>query len=243
MLVLNGVSKSYTEGAGDGVAHRVIVRDLSASFEAGERVAIVGRSGSGKTTLLNLVSGIDLPDSGQIVFEGVDLGALDDRARTLTRRARMGFVFQFFNLVPTLTVLENVQLPLDLNGVGTRESRDRAMSLLDRVGLGARVHGFPDRLSGGEQQRVALARALVHEPALVLADEPTGNLDAQTGREVLSLLDELTRDTGGLLLMVTHSEEAARRADRVLRISQGSFSDAGALDVDGAMDVEVDMSR
>ncbi|MGI9336793.1 MAG: ABC transporter ATP-binding protein [Gammaproteobacteria bacterium] len=225
VLILDGVSKAYTEGAGEGVVRRVIVRDLCACFEPGERVAIVGRSGSGKTTVLNLVSGIDLPDAGRIVFNGVALDELDDRARTLTRRARMGFVFQFFNLVPTLTVLENVQLPLDLNGMAAHESHERAVRMLERVGLAARVHSFPDRLSGGEQQRVALARALVHEPALVLADEPTGNLDSETGREVLALLDELTRESGGLVLMVTHSDEAARRADRVLRLSQGRFAE------------------
>jgi putative ABC transport system ATP-binding protein len=185
--------------------------------------AILGKSGSGKSTLLNLISGIDAPDSGQIWVEGRDLAALPERERTLFRRAQIGFIFQFFNLIPTLTVGENVSLPLELNRVPRTPAHKRAKDLLHEVGLCDRWDTFPEKLSGGEQQRVALARALVHNPLLILADEPTGNLDEETGAQVMSLLARLTREQNRTLLIVTHSAEAASHADRVLRLSHGQL--------------------
>jgi putative ABC transport system ATP-binding protein len=186
-------------------------------------VAILGKSGSGKSTLLNLISGIDLVDGGRIWVDGQSLTDFDERQRTLYRRQNIGFVFQFFNLIPTLTVWENVVLPLELAGVPSGEIERRAESLLESVGLLDRRETFPDRLSGGEQQRVAIARALVHDPLLVLADEPTGNLDEETGRQVMSLLDRLTRQNGKNLILVTHSAEAAAYADRVLTLRDGTL--------------------
>jgi putative ABC transport system ATP-binding protein len=214
---LDNLSKSYREGGHT----RVVLRGLSATFARGEFVAILGRSGSGKTTLLNLISGIDRADSGSVWLDGQNLTALDEHQRTLFRRHHIGFIFQFYNLIPTLTVEENVLLPLELNGVHPREARRRAASLLEAVGLLNRRDTYPDRLSGGEQQRVAIARALVHDPLLVLADEPTGNLDDETGHQVLALLNRLTRQAGKNLILVTHSAEAAAYADRVLQLREG----------------------
>jgi len=216
-LCLEHLTKSYQEGN----QVRVVLQDASATVKRGEFVAIIGKSGSGKSTLLNLISGIDRIDSGKIYLDGTELTALDERQRTIFRRRSIGFIFQFFNLIPTLTVLENVTLPLELNGASPAEARQRAEPLLEAVGLPDRLKTFPDRLSGGEQQRVAIARALVHDPLLVLADEPTGNLDEDTGWQVLELLDRLTRKSGKNLLMVTHSREAARYADRVLCLRDG----------------------
>ncbi len=192
---------------------------------AGEFVALLGPSGSGKSTLLNLVSGIDTPDSGQVEVDGVRLHELSEHERTLFRRDRIGFIFQFFNLVPTLTVEENLLLPLELKGEVGGAGRARALELLDRVGLGDRAGAWPDRLSGGEQQRIAVARALVHRPSLVLADEPTGNLDQQTGAVILDLLAELLRDSKTTLLAVTHAPEVAARMDRVLSLRDGRIRD------------------
>jgi putative ABC transport system ATP-binding protein len=214
---LENLSKSYQEGT----YTRVVLRDANATFARGEFAAILGRSGTGKSTLLNLISGIDRADSGSIWLDGQDLIALDEQARTLFRRQHIGFVFQFFNLIPTLTVWENVVLPLELKGTMAEEARLRVESMLDAVGLLDRHDTFPDRLSGGEQQRIAIARALVHDPLLVLADEPTGNLDEETGRQVLALLDRLTRQAGKNLILVTHSTEGAARADRVLHLRDG----------------------
>ena len=211
---LRALSKAYREGD----AHHVVLDRVDAAFAAGEIVALLGRSGSGKSTLLNLVAGIDLPDAGDVVVDGRAINRLEDVERTHYRRG-VGFVFQFFNLVPTLTVEENLLLPLELaRGRLDDEERRRAVGLLDRVGLASRRGSFPDRLSGGEQQRVALARAVAHRPGLVLADEPTGNLDAETGRTVLDLLVGLARDEGTTLLMATHSRAVASVADRVLQI-------------------------
>lgn len=190
-------------------------------FGRGERVALLGPSGSGKSTLLNLMSGIDTADEGTVEVDGTDLTGLSERERTLFRRRHIGFVFQFFNLLPTLTVEENLLLPLELAGQVSAEDRRRASSLLEAVGLAHRTGTFPDRLSGGEQQRIAVARALVHRPLLVLADEPTGNLDAETGLRVLALLDDLVRESGTTLLMVTHAPEVAARADRILTVRGG----------------------
>ena len=223
VLELVGLRKAYQEGERE----HVVLDGVDARVRGGERVAILGPSGSGKSTLLNLVSGIDLPDRGEVRVEGVDLTALSERDRTLFRRHRIGFVFQFFNLLPTLTVLENLLLPVELKGpVGTR-ARARALDLLREVGLDERADSFPDRLSGGEQQRVAVARALVHEPALVLADEPPGNLDEDTGRRVADLLEGLVRSDGRTLLVVTHARELAGRMDRVLRMSHGKLVEDG----------------
>ena len=216
-----GLTRRFQEGE----RVHTVLEDADVDLRHGEFVVLLGPSGSGKSTLLNLVSGIDLPDAGTVEVEGVELTALSEKERTLFRRRRIGFVFQFFNLLPTLTVEENLLLPLELKGrVGDAE-RDRARSLLERVGLDDRADSFPDVLSGGEQQRVALARALVHDPLIVLADEPTGNLDPETGGAVLDLLEELVRGTERTLLAVTHSRELAARADRVLRIDHGAIVD------------------
>lgn len=217
-LCLRNLSKSFTEG--DQV--RSVLEDASASIAPGELVAILGKSGSGKSTLLNLISGIDQVDRGEIWVKGLNLTAMSDYQRTLFRRQNTGFVFQFFNLIPTLTVWENVILPLELAGMRV-QANGRVESLLAEVELLDRRKTFPDRLSGGEQQRVAIARALVHNPLLVLADEPTGNLDEETGRLVLALLDRLTRKAGKNLIMVTHSSEAAQYADRILLLHDGKL--------------------
>jgi len=216
---LENLSKSYQEGG----RNRPVLQGASASFEKGELVAILGKSGSGKSTLLNLISGIDLADSGRICVDGRDLTLLNDRQRTLFRRRQIGFIFQFFNLIPTLSVLENVALPAELGGLSQQDARLRAEPLLEAVDLLDRRDTFPDRLSGGEQQRVAIARALVNDPLIVLADEPTGNLDEETGAGVLALLDRLTRQAGKNMILVTHSQEAASYADRVLYLREGKL--------------------
>jgi putative ABC transport system ATP-binding protein len=208
----------------EGPHVRSVLRGVNAAFGRGESVAIVGESGSGKSTLLNLISGIDDADCGAIWLDSQNLNALDERQRTLFRRHHIGFIFQFFNLLPTLTVWENVVLPLELNGINGAEAKERTQSLLDAVGLGHRGDSFPDRLSGGEQQRVAIARALVHDPRLVLADEPTGNLDEETGHQVLTLLDRLTRQAGKNLILVTHSTDAAAYADRIFYLNDGQLT-------------------
>jgi putative ABC transport system ATP-binding protein len=217
LVRLDRVSKDYSEGS----ELRHVLKDASLSVDEGEFVAIRGRSGSGKSTVLNLVAGIDRPTSGEVYFGETALGRLSPRERTLLRRDQIGFVFQFFNLVPTLSVLENVLLPAEL----ARQDGARlwALELLERVGLADRPRSFPDRLSGGEQQRVAIARALVRDPRLVLADEPTGNLDDATGASVMELLDSVTRGSGKTLLLATHSRELAALADRVLTIEGGRF--------------------
>ena len=216
---LAGLSKGFQEGG----KVRPVLQDAEATFARGESVAILGKSGSGKSTLLNVISGIDRVDRGEIWVNGQSLTALDEHQRTLFRRRNIGFIFQFFNLIPTLTVWENVVLPLELAGVANGEIRHRAEPLLEAVGLLDRRPTFPDRLSGGEQQRVAIARALVHDPLLVLADEPTGNLDEETGRQVMALLDRLTRQAGKNLILVTHSKEAASYADRILTLRDGKL--------------------
>lgn len=221
-ICLENITKSYQEGG----RQRDILKDACADFEPGEFVAILGRSGSGKSTLLNIISGIDRVDRGVIWLNGQNLTALDERQRTLFRRHNIGFIFQFFNLIATLTVIENVTLPLELGGVSPQEAKQRAEPLLEAVGLLDRASTFPDRLSGGEQQRVSIARALVHDPMLVLADEPTGNLDEQTGKQVLALLDKLTRQAGKNMILVTHSQEAANYADRILYLRDGKLSDS-----------------
>jgi len=219
LIRLDRVSKDYAEGSDT----RHVLRETTAEIGEGEFVAIRGRSGSGKSTLLNLIAGIDLPSAGDVHVAGVCLSRLGARERTLFRRDQMGFVFQFFNLIPTLTVLENVMLPAELRTGAAPAHAERALQLLEAVELAQRRDAFPDRLSGGEQQRVALARALVQDPRLVLADEPTGNLDDHTGEAVLELLDAMTRRQGRTLVLVTHSREVAGRADRVVTIDEGQL--------------------
>ena len=216
---LLGLSKAYQEGD----RQRVVLQNASAEFHRGEFVALLGRSGSGKSTLLNVVSGIDRPDGGQVWIGGQELTGMSERDRTLFRRRHIGFVFQFFNLIPTLTVMENVTLPLELNGATARVARQQAEPLLHAVDLLERAGAYPDKLSGGDQQRIAIARALVHDPQLVLADEPTGNLDEDTGESVLALLDRLTRQAGKNLLLVTHSPESATWSDRVYHLRDGKL--------------------
>ena len=217
-IELLDVHKGYREGDED----HVVLDGVDVRVAAGERVAVLGPSGSGKSTLLNLISGIDRPDRGVVRVGGVELTALSERDRTLFRREHLGFVFQFFNLIPTLTVLENLLLPLELSGDGENGAgRHRALDLLDAVGLATRADAYPDRLSGGEQQRVAVARAIVHRPRVVLADEPTGNLDEDTGERVVTLLEELSEQDSLTLVVVTHARELAARMDRVFRVRHG----------------------
>lgn len=227
MIVIRQLCRSFTEGTG---VHRVL-DGAEACIEAGEVVAIVGRSGSGKSTLLNLVSGIDHADSGEVTIGGRSMTSMREPERTLFRRAHLGFVYQFFNLIPTLDVEENVRLALELNGVRGAAARQRSGAILAEVGLGDRLRSPVDRLSGGEQQRVAIARALVHEPAILLADEPTGNLDEETASHVLRALLSLTRSRGATLLVVTHDSSLAGSADRVLELREGKLAPTEAARV------------
>ena len=213
MLRVHHVTKHYAE--------RAILRDVSLSLEPGERVALLGPSGCGKTTLLNCIGGVDRVDSGQILIQGADLALMDSDALSLLRRHRVGSVFQFFHLLPTLTAFENIELPLQLIGVGKKERALRVEALMEQVGITRRAGALPAQMSGGEMQRVAIARAVVHGPALILADEPTGNLDSTTGAQVLALLRDISEAAGAALLMVTHSDEAARSCHRVLRMLDG----------------------
>jgi putative ABC transport system ATP-binding protein len=222
---LHDLTRRYEEAG----RTRTVLDRAQVEIQKGEFVVLLGPSGSGKSTLLNLIAGIDAPDEGWVEVDGVRVHDLDERGRTLFRRERMGFVFQFFNLLPTLTVEENLLLPLELNGRIGPDEHARALELLELVGLHDRAGAFPDRLSGGEQQRVALCRALIHEPALILADEPTGNLDPETGERMIEWLDRLVRQSGRTLLAVTHSRELAAHADRVLRIERGQLVEVSGL--------------
>ena len=222
LIRICGLRKIYREGD----QHHIVLDGITEEFYGGEFVCLHGKSGSGKSTLLNLIAGIDAPSDGDILIQTPDgeiaLNRLTERERTLFRRDHIGFVFQFFNLIPTLTVIENVTLPLNL--MGRRDAHKSAASLLDAVGLGARTDTYPDKLSGGEQQRVAIARALVHNPRFLLADEPTGNLDAETGESVLSLLLRLSRVADKTLVMATHATEIAEQADRVFHMDGGKLN-------------------
>jgi putative ABC transport system ATP-binding protein len=210
---------ALTKQVATGDARLTILKDVSFEVAAGEAVAVVGVSGSGKSTLLGLLAGLDTPSAGQVLIEGQDLYALDEDGRADLRGRMVGFVFQSFQLLPAMTALENVMLPLEL--AGNLAARDAASAMLDRVGLRGRLHHYPKQLSGGEQQRVAIARAFVTRPALLLADEPTGNLDAATGAQVIDLMFELNRERGTTLLLVTHDESLSRRCTRVLRLVGG----------------------
>jgi putative ABC transport system ATP-binding protein len=198
-----------------------VLDGISAEISRGELIVLVGRSGSGKSTLLNLIGGLDRPSRGEVRIGGQALSGLSEDGLARLRRHDVGFVFQFFNLVPTLTALENLQLPLELLDTGREEAELRAQQWLELVGLPGRGDAFPEELSAGEQQRVALARALIHRPGLVIADEPTGNLDLETARQVLELLDDLCRREGTTLVMATHSPEVVGVADRVFTIQDG----------------------
>ena len=216
-LVIKGLSRSFREG---GRIHRVL-DGLDARFAPGEAVALIGRSGSGKSTLLNLIGGLDQADAGSIHVGAEEVTAWREPQLTLFRRRRIGFVHQFFNLVPTLDAGENVRLPLELNGIRGHEARRRVAGMLREVGLEDRIDSAVDALSGGERQRVAIARALVHEPSLLLADEPTGNLDGETAQRVLPLLMNLVRTRGATLLLATHDRSLAASADRVVELREG----------------------
>ena len=219
IVQLQNLTKSYTEGKHT----RTILDNISATFNRGEFVLLLGQSGSGKSTLLNLISGLDAPDRGDILVNGLTINRLSERERTIFRREHIGFVFQFFNLIPTLTVFENITLPLQLNG-GVKQAREQEIAaLIEQVGLSQRQHAFPDRLSGGEQQRVAILRAIAHNPTLLLADEPTGNLDEETGQRIIHLLLHLTRQANRTLIMATHNPEIIPLADKVYRIKNGQL--------------------
>jgi len=216
-LELQGLYKSYFDGSGD---HHIL-KGANLNLEKGETVAILGSSGSGKSTLLNLIAGIDLPDQGEVRIDGKSLGQMSEKNRTLLRRRTMGFVFQSFNLIPTLNVYENLMLPLELNQIS--KNSGIISQMLEALGLKGREESHPDRLSGGEQQRVAIARALMHQPSLLLADEPTGNLDAETSQETLKLINNLVHRSRTTMIMATHSQEVIEWVDRVLGIEDGKL--------------------
>ena len=215
LLVAEGISKHYDP--------QPVLRGLSLHLDPGERLALMGPSGSGKSTLLHCLGGIETVDEGRILFRGEDLAALDESARAALRRSAIGFVFQFFHLLPTLSARENIELPLEFAGVSSRERRERVEDLLAAVGMTHRAAGTPSELSGGECQRIALARALAIRPRLLLADEPTGNLDTASGERVLDLLAELCTSAGTALVMVTHQPETTRICDRVLHMRDGQW--------------------
>ena len=225
ILEVDHVSKSVQDA--DGVP--TILHDINFQLQARESVAIVGASGSGKSTLLSILAGLDTPSEGTVRLRGQDMFALDEDGRAALRGAHLGFVFQSFQLLAHLTALENVMLPLELRG--ERDARTQARQMLERVGLGQRLSHYPRVLSGGEQQRVALARAFVQQPALLLADEPTGSLDYATGEQVMALMFELNRELGTTLVMVTHDQAIAARCERQLRISAGHLQDITMADL------------
>ena len=218
MIEVRNVTKRYA-----GKRAVDALRGVSFRVEKGEMVATMGPSGSGKSTLLNIIGGLDRPSEGSVIIDGIDLQALDDKGLTRLRREKIGFVFQFFNLLPTLTALENVALPLHLDGAARKKAVTRAAEMLERMGLKERQDHLPDELSGGEQQLVAMARALVLGPPLILADEPTGNLDSINGQEILSLLKKLQSEFGTTLIVVTHDSRAAGFCDRILNMQDGQI--------------------
>jgi putative ABC transport system ATP-binding protein len=215
MLIARELTKSYKSGDHE----LTVLRDVNFTIAQGAFVAIVGPSGSGKTTLLGLLAGLDTPSRGAVLLDGADITNLDEDARARLRGEKVGFVFQSFQLIPTLTALENVQVPLELRGESG--AAERASELLGRVGLGDRLHHFPTQLSGGEQQRVAIARAFVNSPRILFADEPTGNLDSDTGSRIVELLEAINRESGATIVLVTHDHTLAARAQRIIRLSDG----------------------
>jgi putative ABC transport system ATP-binding protein len=225
MIELKNISKTFQEGE----TTHIVLQDVNQTINENEIIILLGRSGSGKSTLLNLISGIDLPTSGDLLINHKNLTQFTEHDRTIFRRNHIGFVFQFFNLISTLSVLENLLLPLQLKGKSTQQDKNYALELLEEVGLGNRKDSFPDRLSGGEQQRVAIARAIVHDPVIVLADEPTGNLDYETGQNIISLLDKLVRSRQKTMLIATHSRELANLASRVLTIKEGKLHEVSSI--------------
>lgn len=216
-ISLEQLTKSYYEGN----LQRAVLRELNLEMNKGEMVVLLGRSGSGKSTLLNVISGIDKPDSGKVLIDGTNLISMNEKQRTLFRRNNIGFVFQSFNLISTLTVHENVLLPMKLKGHSDQEASGKASRFLEEVGLGDRGDSYPDRLSGGERQRVAIARALANEPLLILADEPTGNLDYKTGQHILNMLDNLVRKNNRTMIIATHDRDICQIADRVFNLQDG----------------------
>jgi len=225
MIRIENLRKSYGHADGEIVA----LRSINIEIAAGEFIALYGASGSGKSTLLNLLCGVDTPSAGRIIIDGKDLAAMDDLEATLLRRNTVGFVFQFFNLLPTLNALENVILPAQLNGVNHREAEARGRAVLAQFGLADRWSAMPDTLSGGQQQRVAMCRALMNDPPVILADEPTGNLDSETGLHILSILKELSQKQNKTVLMATHSQDAARFADRIFHMRDGELFEIPAI--------------
>ena len=215
MLELKNVSKKFIEGE----TTHVVLDNLNLTIPEGEIVILFGKSGSGKSTLLNIISGIDLPDEGSVSIDNTDITKLSENDRTLQRRSKIGFIFQFFNLIPTLTVKENLQLPLELNEI--EDHQNKIKNVLREVGLDDRANTYPDKLSGGERQRIAIARALIHNPDIILADEPTGNLDHETGLQIVDLLDRVVKKKNKTMIMVTHSKDVIGLADRALSLKNG----------------------
>lgn len=215
MLELKNVNKGYLEG---NIRHSVL-RNLDVHISNGEIIILFGKSGSGKSTLLNIISGIDVPDGGSVIIDGTDITKLSEKERTLLRRNKVGFIFQSFNLIPTLTVKENLLLPLELTGANN--TKDKINSILSEVGLANRANTYPDKLSGGEQQRIAIARALIHNPDIILADEPTGNLDYETSSQIVDLLDRVVKQKRKTMIMVTHSRDVIGLADKIYSLKEG----------------------
>jgi putative ABC transport system ATP-binding protein len=220
-IELCNLTKTYTEGR----AENTVLNEINLTVGQGQFIVLLGRSGSGKSTLLNLVSGIDLPTRGEVVINHANLTKFSEQQRTIYRRRHIGFIFQFFNLIPTLTVEENLLLPLELNGKDGKTAQDLALAMLKDVGLRNRAKSYPDRLSGGEQQRIAIARALIHDPSIILADEPTGNLDYETGKQIIEILDKLVRKNKKTMIMATHSQEVIGMADRIFSIRDGKLAE------------------
>ncbi len=224
VIEANDLTKIY----GSGETSVEALSHVTVAVERGKIIAVMGPSGSGKSTLLSLLGGLERPTGGQVLLEGVDLASLNDTDRTVMRRRSLGFVFQAFNLISVLSAIENVALPLELDGISSSLAKQRATIALEQVGLQHRKDHFPAMMSGGEQQRVAIARALVIEPALILADEPTGNLDSSSGKKILQLLRSLVSERGETIVMVTHDAEIGRQADRVIRMCDGKLVEVGS---------------